>query len=443
MSGDITYKMLQGFSEKYNSDYRNKVMESIITVNGIKNAALNKEAVNRDINVFSIELPKAKICNQKKSGRCWAFAGLNILKREAAQKLDIDLETFELSQNYITFYDKLEKANNFYETIIDFKDKDLMDRELVLVLNEGLYEGGHWQYFIELVRKYGVVPKNIMPESKDSEDAGVLTSLLSTKVRKDAIELRKLLKSGAGIDEIEAVKQRKLQEVYGMLCKILGQPPEKFNYEYVDRNSKYNIIQGITPMEFYKKYVGVSLDDYTVIGNIPMYNKEYGKLYKEKGYIANVKDQSNQYFLNLKIEDLKDLVVQSLKNGEPVYFACNVSRMSNRDLEIFDDEIYQYDKILGIDLSMSKGELFEYREISFEHLMVFTGVNIVNDVIDRWKVENSWGDEKQNKGFFVMNDNFFEKYVLHCVINKKYLSNGQLRLLDQDPVLFDPWEPIH
>ena len=443
MSGDITYKMLQGFSEKYNSDYRNKMMESIITANGIKNAALNKEAVNRDINVFSIELPKVKICNQKKSGRCWAFAGLNILKREAAKKLDIDLETFELSQNYITFYDKLEKANNFYETIIDFKDKDLMDRELVLVLNEGLYEGGHWQYFIELVRKYGVVPKNIMPESKDSEDAGVLTSLLSTKVRKDAIELRKLLKSGAGIDEIEAVKQRKLLEVYGMLCKILGQPPEKFNYEYVDRNSKYNIIQGITPMEFYKKYVGVSLDDYTVIGNIPMYNKEYGKLYKEKGYIANVKDQSNQYFLNLKIEELKDLVVQSLKNGEPVYFACNVSRMSNRDLEIFDDEIYQYGKILGIDLSMSKGELFEYREISFEHLMVFTGVNIVNDVIDRWKVENSWGDEKQNKGFFVMNDNFFEKYLLHCVINKKYLSNGQLRLLDQDPVLFDPWEPIH
>lgn len=442
MQKDITLEMMQNFSTEYKSNPNNKIMESIITMNGIKNAALNKEAVYKDKNVFSIELPKVKITNQKKSGRCWAFAGLNLLKREAAKNLNANLEEFELSQNYTTFYDKLEKANNFYETIIAFKDMEPDDRELNMVLQSGLYQGGNWQYFIELTKKYGTVPKSIMPETKDSEDAGTLTDILSTKIRKDASILRKLLRSGKNIDDVRLAKKKMLSEVYTILCKILGQPPVEFKYEYIDKDKNYNVIENITPLEFFKKYVGLSADDYVEIGNIPMYNKEYGKVYKENGYASNVIGLSNQCFLNVKIDNLRDLVVKSLKDSEPVYFGCNVSKMSNRDLEIFDDDLYQYGNLLGVDLSMTKQEMLDYYEISFEHLMVFTGVNISNGKVDRWKVENSWGDKKQNKGFFVMNDNFFEKYVLHCIINKKYMTNEQLSMLEQEPILFDPWEPI-
>lgn len=442
MTKDITSEMLEGFSKSYNSDSSNKMMESVITMNGIKNVALNKEAVNRDIDVFSIELPKVKITNQKKSGRCWAFAGLNLLKREAAKNLNIDLENFELSQNYTTFYDKLEKANNFYETIIEFKDRDLGDRELYSVLEDALYQGGKWQYFKELVKKYGVVPKVVMPETKDSEDAGTLTMLLSSKVRKDAVKIRSMFKDGKSIDDVRNAKSSMLQEVYSILCKLLGQPPVEFKYEYIDKDKKYNVIPKITPVEFYKKYVGTSFDDYAEIGNFPMHNKEYGKVYKNVDYASNITGTSNQHLLNVEIDDMKKAIVKSLKDGEPIYFGCNVTQMSNRDLEIFDDDMYQYSKILEVDFSMTKEEMIDYHEISFEHVMVLTGVNITDGKIDRWKVENSWGDAKQNKGFFIMNDNFFDKYVLNCIINKKYLSNDELQLLKQEPVLINPWEPI-
>lgn len=443
MSKDITLTILQEFSKKYKDDSRNKMMESMICANGIKNTALNKEAINRDMDVFSIELPKVKITNQKKSLRCWAFAGLNLIKREVAKNLNMNLETFELSQNFVNFYDKLEKANNFYETIIDFQNKELMDRELLLVLDWGLYEGGTWQFLIELVKKYGIVPKAIMPETKDSEDSAALSDILSTKVRKDAIMLRKLLKDGVNINEVREVKQRMLQENYDILCKVLGQPPCEFRYEYMDKDNKYSIIHSITPIEFYEKYADTCADDYILIGNAPMHNKEYGGLYKEKNYISNIIGVSNQYFLNLEIGDLKNMVVKSLKSGEAVYFGANVSKMSNRDLGIFDDDIYEFDKVLGIDLKMSKAEMLDYREINLQHFMVFTGVNVVDNKIDRWKVENSWGDQNQNKGFFVMSDNFFDKYVLECVINKKYLSNEQLKLLQQEPIMYDPWDSMH
>lgn len=442
MSKDITIKMIQDFNKKYKSNPKNKLMESIINTNGIKNVALNKEAINRNQNVFSIELPKVKITNQKKSGRCWAFAGLNLFKREIAKNLNLDLENFELSQNFIIFYDKLEKANNFYEAIISFKDKDLLDREFLEILDWALYEGGYWQYFSELVKKYGIVPKNIMPETKDSEDSEVLISVLSSKARKDAIKLRNLLKEEVNIDEVRDVKQQMLQEVYDILCKTLGEPPSKFRYEYIDKDKKYNIINSITPIEFYEKYVNTSVDNYVVLGNVPMHNKEFKKLYRQRIYISNLVEKANPYFLNLEINEIKDLVIKTLKGGDPVCFDCNVRKMGNRDLEIFDDEIYQFDKVLGLDLKMNKAELLDFRDIRIQHLMVFTGVNIVKNKVERWKVENSWGDEKQNKGFYVMNDNFFDKYVLECVINKKYLTDEQLKLLQQEPIIFDPWEPM-
>jgi bleomycin hydrolase len=443
MTVAITPEMIRQLGQKYISDRNNKLMESIITLNGLKKVALNKEAINKNVNVFSIELPKVKITNQKKSGRCWAFAGLNLLKREMAKNLNIDIETFELSQNYITFYDKLEKANTFYETMIDFHEKELMDRELLFILDCALYQGGTPQFFSELIKKYGIVPKAIMPETKDSEDADVLTDILSTKVRKDAIRLRQLCNGKVDTKELGALKQQMLQEVYNILCKTLGQPPEKFKFEYYDRDKKYNIIDSITPVKFYEQYIDISVDDYVMIGNVPMHNKQYGKLYKEKEYIANIIGLSNQYFLNLEISDFKDLVVKSLKNGEPVYFGGNVSKMSSRDFEIFDDDIYDFNGVLGIDLKMTKSEMLDYREISAEHMMVFTGVNMVDNTIDRWKVENSWGDKKHNKGFFIMSDSFFDQYVLECVINKKYLSDDQQKLLQQEPIIFEAWDPMH
>lgn len=442
MNREITMDTIKHFKETFNKNPNNKIMENIISTNGIRNIAKNKEAINRNRDIFSIELPKVKITDQKNTMRCWAFAGLNLLKREVANNLNIKLDNVELSQNYIIFYDKLEKANNFYEWIIEFKDRDLLDRDLLELLNWGLYEGGHWEYFVGLVNKYGVVPKEIMPETKDSEDSVILISILSSKIRKDASKLRKILKNCDDIIKIRQEKQKMLNEVYDILCKTLGEPPSSFKYEFIDQNGKYNIISEMTPIEFYNQYVGTSLSDYVMVANVPMHNKKFNSLYKEREYISNIIDNTNHYFLNVELEDIKSLVVKSLKDSKPVYFACNIARNNNRDLKILDYEMYQYGKVLGIDLEMSKEELLDYREIRLEHMMLFVGVNIINDKIERWKVEDSSGYKEGNQGYYIMNDNFFDKYVVECVINKKYMTKKQLKLLEQEPIIFNPWEPM-
>ncbi|MGE5329516.1 MAG: aminopeptidase C [Deltaproteobacteria bacterium] len=442
MNKDITFDQLKVFKEKYRSKPNNKLMESIITTNGIINVARNKDAINRNKNVFSIELPRVKISDQEKSRRCWAFAGLNLLKRQVAQSLNIDIETFELSQNYIVFYDKLEKANNFYESIIKFREKELLDREMLVVLDWALYEGGHWQYFTELVKKYGVVPKAAMPETKDSKDSAVLTEILNTKVARDAIKLKRMLKELQDLERIREEKNKMLEQVYNILCKVLGEPPEKFEFEFYDKNNSYKRIDFVTPLDFYAQNVKIKIDDYIVVANVPMHNKQYNKIYKEREYIADIIEKSNHYFFNIELNEMKELVVKTLKDGEPVYFDTHFHKNNDAELEIFDAELYQFDKVLEVDLEMSKEELLDYREIRLQHMMLFTGVHIVDDKILRWKVENSFGSQKRNEGYYVMNDNFFNKYVLECVINKKYFTEEQLKFIEKEPIMFEPWEPM-
>lgn len=441
--GSLSPELLAEFQSAYEADPYNKLLENIITQNGVKNTALRRDTVTRDRLVFSVELPKVKVTNQKKSGRCWAFAGLNLLRRKAAFHLGADPEEFELSQNYTTFYDKLEKANSFYESILLFQGQKPLDRELLYLTTTAMAQGGTWEYFRELVKKYGVVPQAAMPETKDSEEADTYTRLLSKKMRRDAIELRRLLGEGKSVSEVRSVKDTFLTELYGMLCKVLGQPPENFSYEYYDKDKKYHRLEQTTPLEFSRKYLDVNLDDYAVIGNVPTFNKEYGKLYEERDYVSDIWKVSHQKFLNLKLEEMKGLTLRVLQDGEPVCFACNVTQDSNRDLELFDSELYQYEKLFGLDLSMSKGDMLDYKDTEPEHMMTFTGVNIVDGKPNRWKVENSWGDEKKNKGFFVMSDRFFDLYVFECVIPKKYLSPEQKQMLEQPPVVFEPWDAMH
>lgn len=441
--GSLTSEMLAGFNAAYEADPHNKLLENVITQNGLKNAALCRDAVIRDQLVFSVELPKVKATNQKKSGRCWAFAGLNLLRRKAASHLGADPEDFELSQNYTTFYDKLEKANSFYESVLLFHGQKPLDRETNYLMTTGMAQGGTWDYFRELVKKYGVVPKAIMPETKDSEEAESYTRLLSKKMRRDAVHLRRLLGEGKSVAEVRAVKEKQISEIYGILCKVLGQPPKSFSYEYYDKDKKYHRLEETTPLEFGRRYLDTDLDEYAVIGNVPTFDKEYGRLYQERDYVSDIWKLSSQTFLNLKLDEMKGLALRALQEGEPVCFACNVTQDSNRDLELFDDELYQYEKLFGLDFSMSKGDMLDYKDTEPEHMMLFTGVNIVDGRPNRWKVENSWGDEKKNKGFFVMSDRFFDLYVFECAVPKKYLSPEQLQMLEQPPVVFEPWDSMH
>lgn len=441
--GSLSFELLGRFGKAYEADPNNALFESIIAQNGLRSTALRRRAVQNDPLVFSLELPKVKATNQKKSGRCWAFAGLNLLRGTVAKSLGADPETFELSQNYTTFYDKLEKANSFYEAVLESAGRRTDDRALLFLLEQGMAQGGTWQFLRELVKKYGVVPKEIMPETKDSEEADPYTQVLSTKLRRDAAVLRRMLRGGASAVEARAEKEKMLEGVFGILCKVLGRPPEMFTYEYYDKEKNYRRLEPLTPAAFFEKTIGADLDEYVVVGDNPAEGREYGKLYCEREYIANVWKRSRQVYLNLGIDELKALTLRSLQNGEPVVFACNVTQDSNRELELFDSGLYDYEKLLGVELSMPKAEMLEYRDISAEHMMLFTGANVVDGKVNRWKVENSWGDEKCNKGFFVMSDGFFDRYVLQCVAKKKDLLPEQSAMLEQAPIVFEPWDPMH
>ncbi|HCC06625.1 MAG TPA: aminopeptidase [Clostridiales bacterium] len=441
MEMQIGEEMLKGFSDQYNLDKNNKIMENIIANIGVKNVLMNNSVKNAAIDTFNIDLGKVLITDQKNSLRCWIFAGLNMFKRYIANNLNINATEFELSQNYLGFYNRLEVANNTYETIIKLANRELSDRELHHMISiYTIPEGGHWSMFVALVNKYGIVPKEVMPETIDSQDPDEMNRILNEKVKKDIFILRNMLESGEGIDKIRETKISMLQQLYSILSKILGEPPKKFNYEYKDKEGVCNIIKDITPIQFRDKYLDKNLDDYVSLGNVPMYNKEYYKMYKEK-FFGNIHENSNMVFLNLPIEDVKNLCLKQLKDREPIWFASEIVKMRDKGNGIFDSNLYDYEGIFGIK-KMSKEENLNSSDIILNHAMVFAGVNIEDEKPTRWKVEDSLGSEIHKNGYYVMNDNFFDDFVLQVIINKKHLSQEQLDLLNQDSILFDMWDPM-
>jgi bleomycin hydrolase len=437
----ITNESLESFSKKYNEKIENKLLTNAIIKNGINNTAINNDCIIDMPYNFSEELETGKITSQKKSGRCWLFAGLNTFRYKISKKLNLKQEDFELSQGYLMFWDKLEKANYFLENIIETRKEAVDNRVVMWLLDAPMQDGGQWDMFLNLVEKYGVIPKTIMPESYHSSNSMVMNRLLTLRLRKNAVTLRKMAKQGKNIDEIRNEKEKMMKEFYGVLCHFLGEPPKKFDFEYRDKDNKFYRDNDITPIEFYKKYLGINIRDYVSIINAPTSDKPFNKTFTVK-YLGNVVGGKAIHYLNLEIEELKKLAISQMKAGELVWFGCDVGKMSDRDLGIMDTDIYNYDQVLNTDLSLSKEDRLNYGESCLTHAMVFTGVNIVDGKPNRWKVENSWGEEPGNKGFFVMSDEWFEQFIYQVVINKKYLSKEQLQALEQEAIELNPWDPM-
>jgi len=435
----ISMNMLKRYKDTFNRNLHNKIMMDAITKVSVNDVATNRNSLINMNFTFSNEIKTGKTTSQMKSGRCWIFAGTNTLRVYLMRKLN--LEEFELSQSFPFFFDKLEKSNYFLESIIDTIDEDIRSRIVMWLLAAPVNDGGQWDMFINLVEKYGIVPKGVYPETYNSSNSAVLNRLLTHKLREYASILRKMRKDGKNIPFIRKRKEKMLNEVYRFLAINFGIPPESFNFEYRDKDGKFHRYKNITPQEFYKKFIDLDLRNYVSLINAPMEDKEYNKTYTVK-YLGNVKGGKDVLYLNLPVDTLKKLAVKQLKDNEPVWFGCDVGKFSDREKGIMDIELFDYHLVFNTDFKWDKGKRLDYGESRLTHAMVITGVNLVDGKPMRWKVENSWGEDVGKKGYFVMSDKWFDEFLYQVVINKKYIPQKIVKYLDIKPIVLRPWDPM-
>ena len=437
MSHELTLQELAEFSANFNADPKNQVIARAAARSGVLEASYNERVAGRLTRVFSTELPTDNVTNQKQSGRCWLFSTLNVLRHDFGAKHKA--KNFTLSQSYNFFWDKLERANLFYEKVIETADKPLDDREVRSYFDFAGHDGGQWHMAISLVKKYGVVPSYAMPESFNTSATAGLASALADKERKDALALRRLAQAGDQ-EGLEKARKTFLNEIYRMVAIAVGEPPKTFDLEYRDDDKNYHLEKNLTPVTFFNKYFDVDLDDYVVLTNAP--DHEYGKLY-HLGAEDNVEGGSPILFLNVPMEYLEQAAVAQLKDAEADWFGNDVLRQMDRKTGYLDTELYQLDELFGINSQLTKAERLATGVGTVSHAMTLVGVDEDHGDIRQWKVENSWGDKIGAKGFFVMSQDWFNDYVYEVVVHKKYLTKDQQALLTSTPVELDPWDSLY
>ncbi|HFU4074018.1 TPA: aminopeptidase C [Streptococcus suis] len=414
--------------------------ENAVSHNGLlKSLETRQSAIDNDY-VFSIDLTKDAVANQKASGRCWMFAALNTFRHKLIS--DFKLENFELSQAHTFFWDKYEKSNWFLEQIIATADQEIGSRKVKFLLDTPQQDGGQWDMVVALFEKYGVVPKSVYPESISSSASRELNQYLNKLLRQDAQILRDLLAKGASSEEVQVQKENLLQEIFNFLAVNLGLPPRSFDFAYRDKDNVYHRDTNVTPQAFYEKYVGLKLSDYVSIINAPTTDKPYNKSYTVE-LLGNVVGAPAVRYLNVEMNRFKELAITQLKAGESVWFGSDVGQSSNRQTGIMATNTYDFSSGLGIHFHQDKAGRLDYSESLMTHAMVLTGVDLDdNEQPLKWKVENSWGDKVGDKGYFVASDSWMDEYTYQIVVRKEFLTPEELAAYQAQPQVLAPWDPM-
>ena len=440
MSKEISIEQIKQFNNKYHSVPSHLISQRAVMKNGILASSENQASIVKNNPVFSIDLDTGDVSNQKQSGRCWMFAALNTFRHQISQTFHI--KDFELSQNYTFFWDKFEKADYFYENILATSNESLTSRKVAFLLQTPQQDGGQWDMLVAIIQKYGIVPKQIMPETFSSSQSREINDFLNKKLRKDAVTLRKMVADSKTSEEIAQVKENMLQEIYNLLATSLGTPPDSFDFSYVDTDGNYQLKQNLTPQSFYDEFIGRDLADYVSVINAPTADKPYNHMYSVE-LLGNVVGGKEVRHLNVDIETFKKLAIDQLKAGEAVWYGCDVGQSSTKDSGVMATDVYSVSETLDIDYQMTKAERLDYGESLMTHAMVITGVDLVDDKPTKWKIENSWGDKVGTKGYFVMSDDWLNEYTYQIVINKKFLPAELQDIVKKDDVtVLAPWDPM-
>ena len=434
----------QDFTDKlyaaYEANPKYAAMENAISHNGLLISLEKRTAAVENAPVFSLDLTKDKVSDQKASGRCWMFAALNIFRHKMIA--GFQLEDFELSQAHTFFWDKYEKSNWFLEQVLATADQELTSRKVKFLLDTPQQDGGQWDMVVALFEKYGVVPKSVYPESISSSNSRELNQLLNKLLRQDAQILRELALNGADEAMLQAKKEALLQEIFNFLAMSLGLPPLKFDFAYRDKDGNYHREADLTPQAFYQKYVDLKLDDYVSIINAPTADKPYGKSYTVE-MLGNVVGSKPVRYLNVEMKRLKELAIAQMQAGETVWFGSDVGQSSNRKAGIMEAGMHDLTSSMDIQLTQDKAGRLDYSESLMTHAMVLAGVDLdEKGQAKKWKVENSWGEKVGDKGYFVASDAWMDEYTYQIVVRKEFLTPEELAAYNAEPIVLAPWDPM-
>nr|XP_031324340.1 bleomycin hydrolase isoform X2 [Camelus dromedarius] len=435
--------------QKLNSDPQFVLAQNVGTTHDLLDICLKRATVQGAQHVFqhAVHQEGKPVTNQKSSGRCWIFSCLNVMRLPFMRKLNI--EEFEFSQSYLFFWDKVERCYFFLNAFVDTaQKKEPEDGRLVqYLLTNPANDGGQWDMLVNIIEKYGVVPKKCFPESYTTEATRRMNDILNHKMREFCIRLRNLVHSGATKGEISATQDIMMEEIFRVVCICLGNPPETFTWEYRDKDKNYQKIGPITPLKFYREHVKplFNMEDKICLVNDPRPQHKYNKLYTVD-YLSNMVGGRKTLYNNQPIDFLKKMVAASIKDGEAVWFGCDVGKHFNSKLGLSDMNVYDHELVFGVSMkNMNKAERLTFGESLMTHAMTFTAVSEKDDQAGsflKWRVENSWGEDHGHKGYLCMTDEWFSEYVYEVVVDKKHIPEEVLAVLEQEPIVLPAWDPM-
>jgi len=437
--GALTHESVAEYRESFNSDPAKKLVQNVVTQHDVNDVALSRSIVTESPHSFSIVLDDWGVTNQARSGRCWMFAGLNLCRVDTRNVLNV--KEFEFSQNYLMFWDKLERVNFILEAIIETADRSSDDRTVAFLLRNPISDGGQWDMFTALVAKHGVVPKTSMPETESSANSSRMNASLNYQTRQGAKHIRDAYANESGLDVLRTIKDKTLKVIYDVLCIHLGTPPTEVDWQWKDKDDKFTRSGKLTPIQFAESYLQTDIHDYVSLVHDPRESSPEGATFTVE-YLGNVVDAPAIRYLNVDIQLMKDITLKMLEDGKPVWMGCDTGKQMHRDLGLWDADLFDYGSVYGADFSMDKAARLEYHQTAMTHAMMFTGVDVVDGVPRRWRVENSWDDKVGNKGFFLMNDSWFAEYMFEIAVPKEYLPPELQKALELEPIVLPAWDPM-
>ena len=437
MGKTITRKQVAELRKGFDAESSNKVAQNAVTNVQLPDLTLNRDLVQDIDDSFSTKLDDWKVTAQMRSGRCWLFATLNLLRVGAMKKMK--LKNFEFSQAHIHFWDKFERANHLLEAIIETSDRPVDDRTIHFLLSDPIGDGGQWNMAMNLIRKHGLVPKSAYPESDSSSATRWMNAELKNILRSSACEIRAIVDGGGSVEEAREHKEKRIADIWNMLCIHLGTPPKTFNWQWRDKDDEFHRNGRMTPQQFAAEFVDIDWEDYVCIVNDP--RNEYYQTYTID-FLQNVAGGPPVVYLNVPNKEMKAITQKLLEDGMPVWMGCDVGKEMDRKRGLWDADLFDVEGLYGIEYGMDKADRLRHNQTMMTHAMLFTGVDVVNGRPRRWRVENSWGDKTGQKGYYTMNDSWYDQYMFEIAAPTSYLNEKMLAGLEAEPVVLPAWDPM-
>lgn len=436
---NLTQGDLDQIKSGFKKDLYTKAMQNALSSTEITQLAWNRENAGTTDHLFTYRVDVSGITDQKKSGRCWMFSSLNLFRPMVMKQFN--LAEFEFSENYLYFYDLLEKSNLFLTNAVNSANLPIDDQKVKWYMRSPVDDGGQWINFVNLAKKYGMVPKEAMGETNSSENTSWMVKLINTKLREDALELRKMVAGKTDQKKLGIRKMEMLSEIYRMLALNLGEPPTEFQWRYKSKDKTIAEVKSYTPKSFMAAIFGnINLDDYVMLMNDP--SRPFWKHYEIENY-RNTQEGDNWHYVNLPNEVIKEFCIASIKNDEALYASCDVGKQLRRDVGILDVDNFDFESVYGVKFGMDKVQRIQTGESGSSHGMALIAVDVDSQQKPvKWQFENSWGPAAGEKGYLTFTDAWFDEYMFRFVVNKKYLSSKVLEIYSQKPEMLPPWDPM-